>query len=411
MPHSTQIVRHRPYRSSGYGALRQVARHSGGMVRRFASSSFRRRAGQAAHAVGKAAYNHLFGKKKSVTKVSDGVPMQAGHSGLSRSTVRLGRNTRGLRKHEKLCGSILYRQTFSSNPFTGTGGPITCTAGGQTVVVTGAVGTPQQFTTNSGSTYVNNPALNDTGYFSLNPNATNTGSSIVPVQTQPNNDVIYVKSWNVNIEFTNFGAVGIYFDVYLMTPRKLTNMDPLTAWQSGYSQDGLTSGASVLPAPGTQAYTQGYEIISQAFARPQESIVFNKYWKIVSVKSLNISSSASELVNFDIKIGRSVRRDFINQLPTGVTYMPGISYATMAVTRGSLVIDVTVPATPLTTYGEHKWGFVNTETARLCPVTGQASRIRFDRTLSAVPAKATGANQKILNEVDTNVTVLSSEAN
>lgn len=414
MPYNLRPLPHRRAYKSGGGYRAAVAAAA------TAAAAAGHPVSRALYRIGKHVYSKWRGhSSKKVKKIDDsrGIQMESGHSGLQRSTLKLRRKKklRGLRKVEKLSGNILYKMSFSciqgGTSGTQPGQSQRVLAGTQSTVRLGDAATVSQFTTSTGVNYYQTSYKSESAWFDLNPSEATTGSAVFAAAATPLNDVMYIKSVTMNVEFTNFGAVAAYIDVYLCTPKVVSINHAIDDWNLGYQYDALGQSALVPPVPGASTGTSGYGNAFYPTARPRESIVFSKMWKICAVKTINLASAASEVVNLDIKIGRTVRRDYLLNLPSGSMYVPNLSYCAFAVVRGSLVQDNTSGAgSNVVTYGEVKWGYINNMSVRLAPVVGTGGRVRVDRFVQTFPKLTSGPNQTILNEVDASSNVQTAQA-
>jgi len=334
-------------------------------------------------------FNQRFRSKRPSKKVRkshpDGTHLAAGHSGISTDTLKFKSRARTKKRHQ-LTGIWRYQQNHNDAFVTA--------AGTQAAFNLLTIGSRSNCYVSTGAAYGFDQ--NYTALEQMNPYKANTGSSFVPTTTNQLNDRFMLGSCAVKGMVTNFSAIAAIVDIYVITPKILTNETPTSAWSN--IDDGFGLGAATLPAPGTVAGgVIGSNNVAIPFVHPHDNSRFRSVWKICGVKSMRLEGNSTELVNFDFKWNKVMQK---NKYTTqAFNYIPNVTYAFMVVQKGALVLDNTVP-TRQATLGSTECGFVFTSRYICHSVKDNAGRLDGQFMVSEVPANVTTANQQLLNEVD-----------
>lgn len=146
------------------------------------------------------------------------------------------------------------------------------------------------------------------------------------------------------------------------------------------------------------AGTSGYATKETPGFKPQYSPLFNSFFKVVTVKALELTAGATERVNFDIALEHLVKSDEnASQIATGNIYSPS-TYMVMTVTRGAPIYD---KVANLATYGVTKVGCVMLTRYECCAVAGgNSNRLNTNVVINRLFNTSATGNAVLLNNVD-----------
>lgn len=359
------------------------------------------RAANAVSSVANRAYKAWKGHKanKNKKKAKELPKFQApadSHSGLATETVRIKLHPKmKIPKKMRAVGRWRYQQ---DNKLTLTGN-----AGIQSAALLALPLNVNKFLTSTGGGY--NVFQNCVALEQMNPSVGVLGSTALAATATPNGDMIGVKKVLLELELSSWTAAGIYLDIYVCVAKKAGAKDPVNVWNTGYANNAFGTSAAGIPGAGLSAGTLGYPTASFAHTRPSETRTFNDFWKILKVKSIALTGNSTERYNIDITVNRVAKFVDIRQYSAdGIQYMPNMSYAVFAVSRGAIVEDITLGSN-FATYAQHRYGCIVQEKYVLCGLIGDTTRYDSNLLYSNVSANATLANQKLLNETDIPVTL------
>jgi len=242
-----------------------------------------------------------FRSKRPAKKVRkshpDGTHLAAGHSGISTDTLKFKSRARTKKRHQ-LTGMWRYQQNHNDAFVTA--------AGSQAAFNLLTIGSRSNCYVSTGAAYGFDQ--NYTALEQMNPYKSNTGSSFIPSVVNQLNDRFMLGSCAVKGMVTNFSAIAAIVDIYVITPKILTNETPTNAWSN--IDDGYGLGAATLPAPGTAAGgVIGSNNVSIPFVHPHDNSRFRSVWKICGVKSMRLEGNSTELVNFDFKWNKVMQKN------------------------------------------------------------------------------------------------------
>jgi len=350
--------------------------------------------------------------RKKQKQRADTDPSHESHSGiesLSNSLVLRPKPNKGL----KTMGRWTYTQNHEDLYTGATQGTLsTAGAGYQQNHAIVAINTCQQMYTSSGSGYAFDQ--NYTALAEMNPYAKISGSALFnPATAVIKNDRFVILSNKITLELANFTNIPAKIDIYICTPKKLTNQSPMYHWEQGYIDEGLGNAQIAIPTSAAiePAPTIGTGGPAYPGSRPTESKLFKEYWKILKVNHLDVAASSQATVNYSFKTNKLVKQDVIDEYwnPTGTGGVPGRSnnyvpnttvYAFM-VKRGALVVDTTpAPGRKITTYGTIQIGWICKTQTKMCAVKGNAGRLSTQVQVDTIPINTTLANQKFMDTQD-----------
>jgi len=334
--------------------------------------------------------------------LGDSDPSNETHSGIestSTSVVLRSKLTPGVKSY----GRWTYSQNHEAlwtGPNTGIGA--TTGAGYQqnhSIIVVNSV---SQMYTSIGSGY--GIDQNYTAFGEMNPYAKTTGSGLYPIVNQIKNDRFVILTNQITLELANFTNLPGKVDVYIVTPKKLTEKTPQEHWEQGYIDQGLgntqiafPSSAAVEPAPVTGTGSANYP-----GAKPSDSKLFKEFWKVLDVKHLDLASCAQETINIHVKTNKVVKQDVVQQyFNESVRYIPNTTVFVFMVKRGALVVDTTpTPLRDITTYGILQVGWIAKATTKMCAVSGNADRLSTQVQVDTIPINALPANLRFMDIQD-----------
>lgn len=387
MPNSRQLGR--VASRNFYGAARSVANRASAYVRAnpFVAANRARRAARVMRNTfkrWKTKYSNKYAPKKSRKSHPDSTHLAAGHSGFSADNIRVKPRTK-LRKLQKLVGHWRYQQTHQWS--------LTSSAGTQGKKLLCTVASNAQLFTSTGSGY--SEVQNATALEQMNPFKTNTGSSVLVSSATAANDRFMLRNCAVKMLVTNFSVVAAEVDIYCLTPKILTNQDPVTAWDNRDDAFGLAIAGGAGPGAGSVG-TFGGNNTNIPFVHPHDNSRFRVQWRICAVKSMRLEGNSTERCNFDLTWNKVIQKN--KYVPQNFLYIPNVTYAFMAVWKGALVLDTTT-ATHAPTIGSTSLGWVGVPRYVMSAVKDNAGRLDSQAMIDNLTAPVL-ANQSLINEVD-----------
>lgn len=340
-------------------------------------------------------------KGKAVVKKHSPLAADTMHSGFTVDTVVVRRKGIKYEKYHSKMPQWAYQWSFQ--------GKTTVASGQQVVQDLIQIGTAKQFTQNAGIPMVNFD-VSPVAWYDLNPNSLITGSAYYGTQT-PSNDEIILKSYESRWMLTSESGLAQVMTFYVCTPKCVTQRLPGRVWSdSVITDEGQNKAAQTFPSAGFAAFgTSGSESTLNLFAKPTDYQRFRSEWRIVATKTLRLEGNSTEMINFDFKIHKKIKKskllDLLNQAGGPNIFLPGITHSIMVVTHGVPCIDQTVPAGHLVTTGSPTVAYIYSQKVHLHGVPSHSDRIATLNAYSQIPALVSSANQGMLNETDTPGTV------
>lgn len=340
-------------------------------------------------------------RRSAVVEQYQGNPGDS-HSGLAIRTICIGDKTwPKLQKNQKAMGRWLYYQNNKILQ--------TLPAGQQSINSVVTAGNTNKLLTSSGTGFGFDQ--NDTALEQVNPYLTNTGSALLPVVITPLQDMFALLKVEWDFEITNLSAVGSYVDIYIVKCKKATGSNPVASWVAGLATNSLGLASAVYPTAGNfVAGSVGTALDSFPGAQPTESRLFSDFWSVTNKQTLTLTGNGTERINYCLNFGRVVKMTDVRQNNSnGIQYTPG-NYVMFYVARGSLVLDKTVPASPVVTFGSPLIAIAIGERSTMCGVSGNGARLDTNVQFAAIAAGATTANQSLLVETDISSSVATATA-
>lgn len=290
-------------------------------------------------------------------------------------------------------GQWRYQQNHS-NQYIGT-------AGLQVVQRMAGTATYDQLWINSGGGY--SIDQNAWAVANMNPNRTNTGSSVIDIIVSPLNDKFYLNYINVKQLFSNMSGVGARVDIYCVTPKYATNESINNCWTD--DADAFAEPTAVPSTAGLAAVTLPGSInIGIPFVRPTDNSKFRRAWRVCGVKTFKLSGNSTFELDWNLNINKVISRSKMEQAAGAATiqYWPGITHLFFAVIVGQVVLDETngPGGTHYATTGQVSLASVTTTKYFCSAVKNAAARLDVTMMASQIPSGVTRANQTMLNEID-----------
>jgi len=273
----------------------------------------------------------------------------------------------------------------------------TAPAGRQSVTDGWTMGNIDQFRTSSGATY--STFQNFTAIQQMNPYLTNTGSILLPSVVTPLTDRFVVKNMTMKTSFASFTDIDQTGWIYYLTPRVHCTSTPLTTWTNSNLQQGHSFVATTFPAAGVGTGVSGSTNVNFPYETPLRKSSFFKIWKVLKVVKIQLAAGAHQVVNATFKINKLFKNDMVStDLIEGSRYLPGLTIFVMPVWLGQVMVDKTVPATPLPTFGETRVGVITINEYTCASVSGNAGRLSVALEAINLPGAAVVANLQQINE-------------
>jgi len=147
----------------------------------------------------------------------------------------------------------------------------------------------------------------------------------------------HIHSLDVSIDILNSSSANMHLDLYTIVARKdiplssfnggtpLTQINdvatPTSAWQAGVGTQDLSNNG-IAPA-------------SQIGAIPQDSVLFNNYYGVVSKKTIVLAPNGQHCHKMSFKPNFTLNQNLIDTQVKYLNGLKGLTYYTMAVARGS----------------------------------------------------------------------------
>lgn len=215
-------------------------------------------------------------------------------------------------------------------------------------------GTASQFLL-AGTGQIGSPPV---GFFSLNPNQKETGSSVWATGIAISDKITHIRTC-LTMDVTNFSSIVQYYTVFVAECIKPTDTGPLDMWaKSLLNQSDGTQVAEVVPPGGSTSGTLGTPIVNHVGVRPTYGGLFNQFYRIRRAMNVVLAGGATEKIICDIEKHRSYTKEYIQRLyDEGSTTVPG-SIHVFTICHGQPVQDRTVDGSRKVTYGYVDYGFV-----------------------------------------------------
>lgn len=371
-------------------------------------------AGHAAYHIGKAGVKYVakevpkyLAKKKKSKPVS--LKVGTPHDSITESFMTVHKGLK-IGKNQSTYGKWVQTNMYSNY--------ISCQSGSQSITDIQYLFSPDQMF-NSVVNAAPGPLDSYIGLAQLNPYMNTTGSSYLAPTTSATvlEDRFLVKGASLNVELTNVSAVGAILDAYLCVARGgAHSVFPVTAFDLGFSNEAYGQGIGTYSTPGTRnTAISGWISHSIPLAKPSDSPAFKKYWKILSVKHIDLTGASTHVLKIDVTLNKVMKRDLqvAYVAPSPVTPMvAGQTHCLFIIARGNLGNDVTNIGTTgeIPTYLPVKVAYAVKTEYRACAVKGNASRLGSNQLYDRIPFDAAVGNLTLMNERDVEVNLTAAAA-
>lgn len=239
----------------------------------------------------------------------------------------------------------------------------------------------------------------------LNPNVNNTGG---PLITTSETDAVRMESLtlsNVGLTYdmSNTSTTGNFIYLYFVTPKVDTDIGPDVDWANAQLDIDYGKGASAFPTPGTSIMAPGFATTAQVGMKPTQFKLWNRKWRTLKVKKVELGSGASEKLSVQIKMNYIGHR---NKLEASTEkYLANKTVIVFAVQHGSVCVDTTADPSGIATYSSSQTAVCSQIKYLLHPAYAKTDRLDYAVAQSRIPTNTLVANQRIVDTKDAIVSV------
>ncbi len=274
-------------------------------------------------------------------------------------------------------------------------------AGGQTAVIMNVIGSNGQWMTGVSENAVTDDDLGPQPLMYMNPDTYNTGGVVIPPQGYGDSnqlDGLCLSNVALTYDMTNTSTTGNFLYLYFVTPRQDTSQSPVQAW--GEAMDDVDYGkpAAVYPTPGTDVMAPASLNTLQVGVKPTLFTLFNRKWRTLKVRKVELGSGASEKISVQIKTNYSVFHDLMAS--TDEKYIANKTVIVFGVQHGSVCVDTTSDTSGLATYSSSQTAVCSQVKYLMHPAQSRADKFDYAIGASRIPYLTALANQKIVDTKD-----------
>lgn len=272
-------------------------------------------------------------------------------------------------------------------------------AGLQEVRIMNVIGAKPAWLTSTPANAVTDDDLSNYPMMAIDPNANNTGSTLITSSSSDSNNQQALLLSNVHITFdmTNTSTSGNYIWLYFITPKIDTDDSPITDWGESTQEIDFGAPAPVFPTPGLTDMAAASISTNQVGIRPEQFRLWNKKWRVLRVKKVELASGACEKVQVQLKPNYIGRADVMAER---LKYMANKTVFVMALQHGTVCVDTSLDVSGVATYSESQTAVCSQLKYLLHPVKAKASKLDFAVGCSRIPIDATLLNQKLIDTED-----------
>lgn len=199
-----------------------------------------------------------------------------------------------------------------------------------------AYGTAQQICNNT-----SNPTITEStfAYIQNDPNQDATGTTGMTINNTKSNWQLFWKSIVMNFEFTNCDPIATVLDIYFLTPKVNTDIQPVVQWENSALISGQGASATNFPvAPSTDG-TLGSINVETPYSKPQQHKTFNEAYKTLEHVQLHLAPSGCEFLCVKIAVNKVLDYSTIFPLVGKTQNVKNHTIRVMVVSRGATVFD------------------------------------------------------------------------
>jgi hypothetical protein len=282
------------------------------------------------------------------------------------------------------------------------GGIMVANAGRQYSQTIGAFATNRSFVD---ATVTNLTANFDglaTPLFDLIKNKTFTGGGIITGEN--NSAMLYLENMIINLSMTNYSNGPVDVELYFITPKKSTNLDPREAMDEGFADQRHGLGDAGFSGAGLLGATAGADTKEHLWNSPNSSEKFNELYHVLKMRRLILGAGSSATVKSHVDAHslweeRLTREEYDNSFRHAGPYR---SFYIHAVARGFPIQDET--GTSTTSTQKVDVGYVINCRYKLREAEAMFDSARVTYRHQNISTDAASADQKHIGNADNEIT-------
>lgn len=246
------------------------------------------------------------------------------------------------------------------------------------------------------------PYQGEYAYFDINPNCRVTGSGIFTAGAFPTTDRLIMKNEVLEMDISNMTNSATQHRIYAFVCKKYTSFGPIALWnQDLFDMGGSGPGAAVAPTALLPAInTPGYLGAQFPYMGPTGCKTLSTFFKLQGVQEFDLAPAAHQRLRIDLIHNQLGVKETFNKAAN--LFVPG-TVVLVNVQIGVPVLDNTNGNNATYSLCESAITFVSKKVFQ--PVKNNAGRVKALVGWDAIPAGASGGNQKIVNILDASATV------
>ena len=280
------------------------------------------------------------------------------------------------------------------------------TSGFQSAEILNVIGANSAWMTAVAENIVTDDDLGPQPLIYLNPDCFNAGGSFIPTQGYGDSNQmegLCLSNVSVSYDMTNTSTTGNYIYLYFLTPRQDTSDNPIVSWVEAMADVDYGKAAAEFPSAGSTIMAPASMTTAQVGIRPNLFTLFNRKWKTLKVRKVELGSGASEKISVQLKTNYTVYHDLMAS--TNEKYLANKTVVVMAIQHGSVCVDVSANETGAATYSSSQTAICSQLKYLLHPAQSRGNKFDYAIGASRIPTGAAAINQKIVNTEDAVVSV------
>ncbi len=274
-------------------------------------------------------------------------------------------------------------------------------AGAQTSEILNVIGSNSQWMSGVNEASVGDDDLGPQPLIYMNPDTYNSGGLIIPPQgfgDANQLDGLCLSNVGLTYDMTNTSTTGNFLYLYFVTPKQDTSQSPLDAWYESMADVDYGKAGATFPAPGNSVMAPASLNALQVGLKPTLFTLFNRKWRTLKVKKVELGSGASEKISVQIKTNYSVYHDLMAS--TDEKYIANKTVIVFAVQHGSVCVDTTTDNSGIATYSSSQTALCSQVKYLLHPAQSRANKFDYAIGASRIPYQTAASNQRIIDTKD-----------
>lgn len=274
-------------------------------------------------------------------------------------------------------------------------------AGGQTADILNVIGSNGQWMTAVSENAVTDDDLGPHPLMYLNPDTYNSGGLLIPPQGFGDSnqlDGLCLSNVSLTYDMSNTSNTGNFIYLYFVTPKQDTSQSPIESWSEAMADIDYGKAAPSFPAPGQNSMAPASLDLFQVGLKPNLFRLFNRKWRTLKVKKVELGAGASEKISVRIKTNYSAFHDIMAN--TDEKYLANKTVIVFGVQHGSVCVDTTTDTFGLATYSSSQTALCSQVKYLLHPAQARANKFDYAIGASRIPAFTTAEKQQIVDTKD-----------